>query len=73
MKKKIDMDAGSDVTVDISNGSGNKVVINGQEIPLDWIPEITSSKFFRFRFLEVFHGACIFEEWKREGFRQKQN
>ena len=33
--KKIDMDAGSDVTVDISNGSGNKVVINGQEIPLD--------------------------------------
>ena len=34
-EKKIDMDAGSDVTVDISNGSGNKVVINGQEIPLD--------------------------------------
>lgn len=29
------MDAGSDVTVDISKGSGNKVVINGQEIPLD--------------------------------------
>lgn len=34
-EKKIDMDAGSDVTIDISNGSGNKVVINGQEIPLD--------------------------------------
>lgn len=34
-EKKIDMDAGSDVTVNISNGSGNKVVINGQEIPLD--------------------------------------
>ena len=34
-EKKIDMDAGSDVTVNISNGSGNKLVINGQEIPLD--------------------------------------
>ena len=34
-EKKIDMDVGSDVTIDISNGSGNKVVINGQEIPLD--------------------------------------
>ena len=34
-EKKIDMDAGSDVTVNISNGSGNKVVINGQKIPLD--------------------------------------
>lgn len=34
-EKKIDMDAGSDVTIDISNGSGNKVVINSQEIPLD--------------------------------------
>ena len=34
-EKKIDMDAGSDVTVNISNGSGNKVVINGKEIPLD--------------------------------------
>ena len=35
MKKKIDMDAGSDVTVDISNGNGNKVVINGQDVPLE--------------------------------------
>ena len=34
-EKKIDMDAGSDVTIDISNSSGTKVVINGQEIPLD--------------------------------------
>ena len=34
-EKKIDMDVGSHVTIDISNGSGNKVVINGQEIPLD--------------------------------------
>ncbi|MCQ2240221.1 hypothetical protein [Treponema sp.] len=33
--KTMDMDAGSNVTINISNGSGNKVVINGQDVPLE--------------------------------------
>ena len=34
-EKKIDMDVGSAVTIALYPGSGHKVVINGQDIPLD--------------------------------------
>ena len=45
-EKKIDMDAGSDVTVNISNGSGNKVVINGD---LEYADRLTLARSFRGR------------------------